>query len=89
MEREKHYRINSEKVVWRNIDGEAVILDLDSGYYYRLNPTGTAIWQMLEEYKKPEQIIKKLAQEYSLSEEKTEKDFFDLIADLKKDKLVN
>jgi hypothetical protein len=37
----------SERTVVRELDGEAVLLDLDSGMYYGLNPVATAIWNRM------------------------------------------
>jgi Coenzyme PQQ synthesis protein D (PqqD) len=34
-------------VVWSTVDGEAVLLDLSSGYYFSLNKVGAVIWEML------------------------------------------
>jgi hypothetical protein len=41
------YRRKGE-VTWSAIDGEAVLLDLASGYYFSLNAVGTVIWEMLD-----------------------------------------
>ncbi|HEX4270743.1 MAG TPA: PqqD family peptide modification chaperone [Rhizomicrobium sp.] len=35
-------------VVWSTVDGEAVLLDLSSGYYFSLNKVGAVIWEMLD-----------------------------------------
>src|ERR1035437_1945172 len=35
-------------VIWSAVDGEAVLLDLASGYYFSLNPVGTVIWDLLD-----------------------------------------
>lgn len=37
------YRIDKDNVTHRILDGEAVILNLDSGDYYSLNEVGTKI----------------------------------------------
>jgi len=80
--------IDSESLVWRIIEGEAVILNLDSGCYYRLNPSGTQIWQMLEQKKDKGEIIKSLARQYSQSELKIRDDFESLLRDFKKEGLI-
>lgn len=36
-------------VVFRELDGEAVILNLESGMYFGLDPIGTRIWRLVEE----------------------------------------
>lgn len=88
MASQRNHCIDSEKLAWRIIEGEAVILNLDSGYYYRLNPIGTQIWQMLENKKKPSDIIKTLADQYSQPESKIQKDFVGLVKDFKKEGLI-
>ena len=39
----------SQAAVFRDLDGEAVILDLESGRYFGLDGVGTRIWQLLAE----------------------------------------
>jgi hypothetical protein len=41
------YRANTEKVVWRVMDGEAVLVHADTSAYYGLNATATCIWEAL------------------------------------------
>src|SRR5688572_17811343 len=41
------YRANTEKVVWRIVDGEAVLVHADTSAYYGLNATATCIWEAL------------------------------------------
>lgn len=42
-----HYRANIEKVVWRIVDGEAVLVHADTSAYYGLNTTATSVWETL------------------------------------------
>lgn len=42
------YRINTPKVVHETIEGEVVIINLDSGAYYSLDQAGAALWAELE-----------------------------------------
>lgn len=41
------YRANTEKVVWRIVDGEAVLVHADTSAYYGLNSTATHVWEAL------------------------------------------
>jgi hypothetical protein len=36
-----------DSVIAREVGGETVILDLDSGTYFGLNPTGTDMWRAI------------------------------------------
>lgn len=41
------YRLASPNVVSETVDGEAVILNLESGFYYSLDRTGSLLWDAL------------------------------------------
>ena len=41
------YRANTDKVVWRVVDGEAVLVHADTSAYYGLNAVATSIWEAL------------------------------------------
>ena len=43
------YHVPAERVASRTLDGEAVIINLDSGVYFGLNPPATALWNLLED----------------------------------------
>jgi hypothetical protein len=48
------------------VAGEVVILDLDEGLYFGLNPVGVRIWELLKEPKSVEQIQATLLEEYDV-----------------------
>lgn len=89
MTKENHqFRIDKEKVVWRTVDGEAVILNLDDGLYYTLNKAGSRIWEQLAEGKTVEGIASEIAARFGAQAVKVQQDIVDLISDLKKAKLA-
>ncbi len=47
MENKKKYSINNENSSWKEVDGEIVIINLETTHYYSLNKTGTFIWNQL------------------------------------------
>lgn len=85
---EKRYSINSDRIVWRNIEEEAVILNLDSGYYYSLNELGTKIWQLLIKNKTTAEIISFVYKEYDINKNKIKKDLLKIINELKRENLI-
>ena len=48
------------------LDGEAVILDMESGKYHGLDSTGTKIWALLEDKISLDDIVLQLIEEYSV-----------------------
>jgi hypothetical protein len=67
------------------LDGEAVILDMESGKYHSLDSTGTRIWEILEDKISFNDIVFQLMREYSVEREQcsTEvEEFINRMADL-------
>ena len=54
----------SDGVVFRELDGEAVLLNLDSGMYFGLDRIGTRIWQLVEQHGQIDPIVTTLVDEY-------------------------
>lgn len=55
-----------EDVLSRDLDGEAVLLDLRSGRYFGLNGTGAFVWQQLKDGLEREEIAHALTDEYEV-----------------------
>ena len=71
-----------EDVVFREIDGESVLLDLASGEYYGLNEVGTRIWSWLVERERPDEMVSRLAQMYAVDVGVLERDLLELLGEL-------
>lgn len=82
------YKINKDKIASRIINGEVVLLNLDSGFYYSLNKTGSEIWQYLQEGKSVEEIQALLMKKYESQSGDLRKDILALIGDLLKEKII-
>lgn len=57
-----------------DLDGEAVLLDVDTGYYYGLNETGASIMDLIETPISVKAIMDSLFQEYEVGLEQLEHD---------------
>ena len=83
------YQIDPEKIVWRNIDDEAIILNLDSGVYYGLNKTGSLIWTLLSQKSATENIIGELSSSYGISKKQATQDVLAMLEGLAKESLIS
>lgn len=76
-------------VVCTELDDGAVLLNLDTKYYFDLNETGLRIWQIMEEVRgEPMAIAEKLANEYDIDPEKAGASVLRLLAELEKEELI-
>ena len=88
MELTQRYIIDKDKASYRIIDGEAVILNLDNGYYYSLNEAGTRIWESINNQKSLSEILNFLKEEYRLPEKQLKVDLIELVKELEKEELI-
>lgn len=75
-------------VVFRELDGEMVLLNVKTGIYFGLNETGTRMWMLLMELKEPARVVKALEQEYAASRPQLENDLGALLEELRNKGLV-
>ena len=66
--------IRSDDVLFQELDGEAVLLDLSSEQYFGLDEVGTRIWQLLETQNSLGVIQQTLLDEYEVSEDQLRDD---------------
>ena len=72
----------SKDALFRDVGGEAVILDLASGTYFGLNAVGTRIWQLIEQHGRLAAVLDELCREYDAAPEKLETDLIGLVSRL-------
>jgi hypothetical protein len=65
--------------MFRDLDGEAVLLELGTGRYYSLNETGTRMWILLQEHGSVEAALPTLLDEYDVAEERLRKELHGFI----------
>ena len=69
-------------VVFRELDGEAVILNLDSGIYFGLDEVGTRIWQLIGEHGLLQTVFDAMCREYDVAPDTLERDLLSLVDEL-------
>jgi Coenzyme PQQ synthesis protein D (PqqD) len=67
------FRIPDE-VIFRELDGEAVVLNLDTGIYFGLDAVGTRIWRLLMERKPLKAVLDSLIDEYEAPPDRLQRD---------------
>jgi hypothetical protein len=60
-------RLRTEGLSWRELDGETILLDLQSSIYFRANRTGTVILQALLEDCTREALLGRVAETYGVN----------------------
>lgn len=71
-----------ESVLFRDLDGEAVLLETATGRYYGLNEVGTRMWSLLQLHGEIEAVCHTLLAEYDVPEFRLREDLAQLIETL-------
>ena len=77
------------EVVSRDLEGEAIILNLKSGTYFGLDPVGTRIWSLLQEDGSLRRTFELLEQEYEVEPERLKADILRLVEALRVNDLLS
>lgn len=80
-------RIN-DSVLFQELQGEAVLLNLNTGVYLGLDKVGARIWQLLEEHDVLSKVVEAMLREYDVTEERCRQDLLNLVEKMEDQGLV-
>lgn len=82
-----HVELSAE-VMFQDLGDEAILLDIDKGYYYGLDQVGTRFWQLLSAGHDFDAAVSELLVLYDVDEATLRADLDALLADLQETGLV-
>ena len=80
--------VNRPHAISETIDGEAVIVNLETGWYYTLSGVGVAVWNAIQQPVDPDEVARVLARTYELPAEVVADDVNALVEILAHEQLV-
>jgi hypothetical protein len=80
--------VKNEEIVWRNLDGEAVLLNPHTGKYFGMNAVGCSFWEKIDGHSTVAEIIDQLLEEYEVTRSVLEKDLHELIDAMLKKNII-
>jgi Coenzyme PQQ synthesis protein D (PqqD) len=76
-------------VVFRDLEGELVLLNLATGVYFGLDPLGTRIWALIDDGCTTDEIVSAITAEYDVDVEACRTDLMRFLAALRDNDLVD
>lgn len=67
-------RLREEALVWREIDGELVAVDVGASTYLGANPSGTILWQLLADGASRQQLADALVERFGIDADRARAD---------------
>jgi hypothetical protein len=83
------YTVDANRVTWDEIDGETLIINVETGYYFSLDGVGSLVWRMLTEGLDERDMVARIVSEYDVDEATARDDLQALIAALAGEELVD
>jgi hypothetical protein len=80
--------VHQQDVIFRDLEGEAVILNLATGNYFGLDPVGTRIWTLIQERGRVGAILQAILDEYEVEPEQGKEDLLRLLSQLESTGLI-
>ena len=74
----KRVPVKNPDVVWRDLEGEGVLLNPVDGKYFGLNPVGLSVWNKMEGGRTLDEIVALLLEEYEVERPELERDVVEL-----------
>jgi hypothetical protein len=78
----------SPEVLFQEVGGEAVLLDLAGGSYFGLDEVGTRVWQLLQEHSRLRTLYEVMLMEFDVEPTRLEEDLLRLLGELADARLV-
>jgi hypothetical protein len=76
-------------ILWRELEGEAVLLSPSAGSSYNLNQVGAVIWKMLDGNHTSENIAAAICQAYEVEYEQALQDVENILVEMRNNNLLN
>ena len=71
-----------------DMDGETVMMSMDTSRYYNLGKTGSVIWSLIESPTPVGEVILNLMKEYDVPRQQCEAETIAFLEELQKEKLI-
>ena len=81
-------KIDREKIFWRKVDDEIVVLNIGTGFYYSLDEIASFIWSEVAAGEVPEAIAAHLTEAYEIDVRTAQKDLKGILEYFKKEGLI-
>jgi len=78
-----------EDIVASDIDDEKVMMSVEQGQYYSLDPIGSRVWELIEKPVKVSELIDALLPEYDVDRESCERDVLVFLEKLEEEGILN
>lgn len=78
----------NKELVFREVDGETVMLSVETGKYYGLDPVGGRIWELIEHPMAISALCDRLLEEFEVEREQCGQDVLAFLEQLAEEQII-
>ena len=83
------YIKNKKRMVWRKMSEETIIMDMENGKIHSLDDVASVIWELIDQYQTPQELLKQLKEVYpEESEEILKADLEEFLEELAEKEMI-
>src|SRR5713101_4027613 len=82
------YAVNEPDVIAESVEGETLIINLNSGVYYTAAGVGDEIWRYLQDGRSVSQVVEAICGRYGGDADATRSDVLGFISQLRSENLI-
>ena len=77
-----------DNIDWKEFDNESVLLNLTTGYYFRLNQVGSFVWPLIDGEHNLGDMVDQVVPKFEVSQRQAKSDIHDFIEQLLAEELI-
>lgn len=81
-------KVREGAAVWRELDGETVVLDLEHSTYLGLNATGTLLWPAMVDGASTERLVDLIVDRFGVGRQQASADVAAFVAECRRRRLI-
>lgn len=78
----------ADHVVWKVLDGKGILLNLEDGAYFEVNPVGLTIWEGLDGRSTLGQLARRIEAGFKAPAARVDRELLEFVRELKRRKIV-
>ena len=86
--KEKIYLRRPDHVVWKVLEGKGILLNLENGAYFEVNPVGLAMWEKCDGKTETHVLAASISREFGINPQRASRDLSTFTAKLRHRKLL-
>src|SRR5687767_3420290 len=78
----------ADHVVWKVLEDKGILLNLEDGAYFEVNPVGLAIWEGLDGRSTLGQVARRIEKGFKAPAARVDRELLDFVRELKRRRIV-